>query len=179
MAIHVVSVQNNAGFLPGIILRKLVSGYEYGRVFPAGVGPALPSRDAADWPPSRFSLSVETRRYGWLRMVFPSMRLFRAPIWCPSKGVAARERRGTPSRCAWQYSIGWIYTRFGEGGGQLDRRQARGGLNPCARESKAARTGRFLREKMMLTTVFFLPARTTRNGEQARFRGLFQGCTGL
>ena len=32
-------------------------------------------------------------------------------------------------------SIGWVRTRFGEGGGQLDRRRARGGLNPCARES--------------------------------------------
>ena len=39
-------------------------------VFPAGVGPGLPWRDAAKWLPSRFSLSVETqRRYGWLRMV--------------------------------------------------------------------------------------------------------------
>ena len=46
-------------------LRKLVSGYECGRVFPAGVGPGSPSRDAASWLPSRFSLSVETRRrYG-------------------------------------------------------------------------------------------------------------------
>ena len=35
--------------------------------------------------PSRFGLSVETRRrYGWLRrMVFPGVRPFRAPIWCP------------------------------------------------------------------------------------------------
>ena len=39
-------------------------------------------------------------------------------------------------------------TRFGEGGGQLDRRRARGVLNPCARES-TARTGRFLREKLI------------------------------
>ena len=53
-------------------LRKLVSRYECGRVFPAGVGPGSPSRDAASWLPSRFSLSVETRRrYGWLRMMFP------------------------------------------------------------------------------------------------------------
>ena len=51
-----------------------------------GVGPGSPSRDAANWLPSRFSLSVETRRrYGWLRiMVFPGARLFRAPIWSPS-----------------------------------------------------------------------------------------------
>ena len=42
------------------------------RVFPAGVGPGSPSRDAADWLPSRVSQSIETRRrYGWLRMVFP------------------------------------------------------------------------------------------------------------
>ena len=65
----------------------LVSGNECGRVFPAGVGPGSPSRDAANWLPSRFSLSVETRRrYGWLRGVFPGARLFRAPIWCPSGG---------------------------------------------------------------------------------------------
>ena len=62
-------------------LRNLVSGYECGRVFPAGVGPGSPSRDATNWLPSRFSLSVATRRrYGWLRMVFPGARLFRAPI---------------------------------------------------------------------------------------------------
>ena len=39
-------------------------------------------------------------------------------------------------------------TRFGEGVGQLDRRRVRGVLNPCARDSKA-RTGRFLREKLI------------------------------
>ena len=43
-------------------LRNLVSGYECGRVFPAGVGPGSPSRDAASWLPSRFGLLVETRR---------------------------------------------------------------------------------------------------------------------
>ena len=68
-------------------LRNLVSGYERGRVFLAGVGPGSPSRDAANWPPSRFGLSVETRRrYNWLRIVFPGVRLFRAPTWCPSGG---------------------------------------------------------------------------------------------
>ena len=41
-----------------------------------------------------------------------------------------------------------LRTRFSEGGGQLDRRRARGGLNPCARVSKA-RTGRFLRDKLI------------------------------
>ena len=83
-------------------LRNLVSGYECGRVFPAGVGPGSPSRDAVNWPPSRFSLSVETRRrFGWLRMmVFPGAHLFRAPIWCPSGGwrhARGREHcRGEP-----------------------------------------------------------------------------------
>ena len=82
-------------------LRNLVSGYECGRVFPAGVGPGSSSRDAANWLPSRFSLSVEMRRrYGWLRMVFPGARLFRAPIRCPSGGwwhARAREHcRGEP-----------------------------------------------------------------------------------
>ena len=67
---------------------SLVSRYECGRVFPAGVGSGSPSSDAVNWLPSRFSLSVETRRrYGWLRMmVFSGARLFRAPIWCPSGG---------------------------------------------------------------------------------------------
>ena len=69
-------------------LRNLVSGYECGRVFPAGVGPGSPSRDAANWLLSwRFGLPVETRRqYGWLRMVFSGVCLFRAPIWWPSGG---------------------------------------------------------------------------------------------
>ena len=78
-------------------LRNPVSGYECGRVFPSGVGPGSPSRDAANWLPSRSSLSVETRRrYGWLRMmVFPGVRLFRAPIWCPSGGWRTREAGST------------------------------------------------------------------------------------
>ena len=75
--------------------------YECGRVFPAGVGPGSPSRDAANWLPWRFGLSVETRRqYGWLRIVFSGVRLFRAPIWWPSGGwrhARGREHcRGEP-----------------------------------------------------------------------------------
>ena len=83
-------------------LRNLVLGYECGRVFPAGVGPGSPSRDAVNWLPSRFSLSVETRRrFGWLRMMaFPGAHLFRAPIWWPSGGwrhARGREHcRGEP-----------------------------------------------------------------------------------
>ena len=86
-------------------LRNLVSGYECGRVFPAGVGPGSPSRDAANWLPSRSDLSVETRRqYGWLRMVFSGVRLFRAPIWWPSGG--------------WRHARGREHCR-GEPGGSL------------------------------------------------------------
>ena len=130
--------------------------------------------------PSRFSRSVETRRrYDWLRMMFPGARLFRAPIWCTSGGMAARERQGALSqRVWWCSSTGWIRTRFVEGGGQLDRRRARGVLNPCARESKA-RIGRFLRKKLMSDHVFFFLRGPTRSGERARFVGLFQGCTWL
>ena len=78
-------------------LRNLVSGYECGRVFPAGVGPGSPSRDAVNWLPSRFSLSVETRRrFGWLRMmVFPGAHLSRAPIWCLREGGGTREAGST------------------------------------------------------------------------------------
>ena len=42
------------------------------------------------------SLSVETRRRCGLRtMVFPGVRPFRAPIWCPSGGWRTREARST------------------------------------------------------------------------------------
>ena len=80
---------------------QLDTGYECGRIFSAGVGPGSPSIDTANWMPSRFSLSVETRRrYGWLRIVFPGARLFRASSWCPSGGwlhARGRERcRGEP-----------------------------------------------------------------------------------
>ena len=86
-------------------LRSLVSGYECGRVFPAGVGLGSPSRDAANWLPSRSDLSVETRRqYGWLRMVFSGVRLFRAPFWWPSGG--------------WRHARGREHCR-GEPGGSL------------------------------------------------------------
>ena len=70
--------------------------------------------------------------------------------------VAARERQGVLLRRAWQRSIGWVRTRFGDGGGHLDRRRARGGLNPCARESKA-RTERISEGKAhVLPRSFFI-----------------------
>ena len=160
-------------------LRNLVSGYVCGMVFPAVVGPGSPSRDAANWLLSRFGLSVETRRrYGCLRMVFPGVRLFRAPIFGPFRRVAARERQRVLSRRAWLFSIGWVRTRFGEGRGQLDRRRARGGLNPCARESKA-RTGRFLNDKLMSDHGHFSSYEGHKERRTGKIRGLFQGYKGL
>ena len=68
-------------------------------------GKYLNLRDAANWLPSRFGLSVETRReYGWVRMVFSGVRLFRAPIWWPSGG--------------WRHARGREHCR-GEPGGSL------------------------------------------------------------
>ena len=87
---------NNIAVHPrALSLRNLVSGYECGKVFPAGVERGSPSRDAANWLPSRLGLSVGTRRrYIWLRMVFPGVRLFWAPIWCPSGGWRHARGRG-------------------------------------------------------------------------------------
>ena len=86
----------------------LMNNFEHGvfsiePINTADVGPGSPSRDAANWLPSRFSLSVETRRrYGWLRMmVFPGARLFPSPNLVPFGRVAARERQGALSRRAW------------------------------------------------------------------------------
>ena len=72
----------------------------------------------------------------------PSSNLVPFGRWRHAKG---REHcRGEPDSAL----SGWVRTRFGENGGQLDRRRARGGLNSCAREYKA-RTGRFLRENLI------------------------------
>ena len=86
-----------------------------------------------------------------------------ALIWCPSRGGVSREVGGTAvgslprsSRCKRTVarSIARVSTRFGERGGQLDHRRARGVLNPCARESKA-RTGRFLGVKLISDHCLF------------------------
>ena len=66
----------------------------------------------------------------------------------------------------------WVRTRFGEGGGQLDRRRARGGLNPCARESKA-RTGRFLREKLISDHGHFSSYEGHMERRTGKIRGAF------
>ena len=62
-------------------------------------------------------------------------------------GGGTREARGTfAESLVALYLV--VRPKFGEGGGQFDRRGDRGVLNFCARESKA-RTGRFLREKLI------------------------------
>ena len=85
------------------------------------------------------------------------VRLFRAPTSCPSGGGGTPEAGGTVAegligsrstrKRTVTRSIGRVSARFGEGGGQLDRRQARVVLNLCAPEP-TARTGRFLRGKL-------------------------------
>ena len=98
----------------------------------------------------------------------------RCPPLPSSNLVQARGRghcRGEPGN-----ALSWVRTRFGEDGGQDDRRQAKGVLNPCARESKA-RTGRFLREKLMSDHGLF----SSYEGQQGAANGqyswdVFQGC---
>ena len=80
-------------------------------------------------------------------MVFSGVRLFRAPFWWPSGGwrhARGREHcRGEPGS---SLSGGYAPdSAKAEGSSIVDEP---GGLNPCARESKA-RTGRFLREKLI------------------------------
>ena len=66
-----------------------------------------------------FSRPVETwRRYGWLRMVFPGARLFRAPLWCPSGG--------------WRHARGREHCR-GESGNVLS-----GGYAPDSAKAKGS-----------------------------------------
>ena len=56
--------------------------------------------------------------------------LFLLFVWCPCMAI----------NVSVQYNgvlLPDIILQIGEGGGQLNRRRARGGLNPCARESQA------------------------------------------
>ena len=66
-----------------LVLSPSETGFECGRVFPAGVGPGSPSRDAAHWLCSRNSADRLRRGggYDWLRMVFPGAR---APLPSPN-----------------------------------------------------------------------------------------------
>ena len=111
-------------------------------------------------------------------MVFPGVRLFRAPFGALREGGGTREAGSTVAeRLVVLYRVG-VRTRFGEGGGQPDRRRARGGLNPCARESKA-RTGTFLREKLMSDHGLFssYEGHKERNGQDSW--GFFKDAQGF
>ena len=59
-----------------------------------------------------------------------------------------------------------------QGGGQLDRRRARGGLNPCAREPQAW-TGRFLRGKLMSDHGHFSSYEGHKERRTVKIRGAF------
>ena len=59
-----------------------------------------------------------------------------------------------------------------KGGGQLDRRRARGGLNPCARESKA-RIRRFLGEKLTSDHGNFSSYEDHKERRTGKIRGAF------
>ena len=156
-------------------LRNLVSGYEYGRVFPAGVGPGSPSRDAANWLLSRFGL----RQYGWLGMVFSGVRLFRAPIWWPSGGwrhARGREhcRREPGSSLSGGYAPD---SAKAEGSSIVD--EPGEGWTPVRENRKQREPGGFWGKSWSLTAVVFLPTRATWSGERARFVGFFKDAQGF
>ena len=46
-------------------------------------------------------------------------------------------------------SVGRVSTKFGEGGGHLDRRRVKEVRNPCMREQSWAKTGRLPRVKLV------------------------------
>ena len=157
-------------------LRNLVLGYECGRVFPASVGPEDSlSRDAANWLSSRFSQSVETRRwYGWLRMVFPGARLFRAPIWWPSGGINGGMRK---ARSAVVESLVALY-RVVRHQIRRGRREARSSTNQGSAEPLCVRikgTNREVSEGKadLLTMGCFLPTRANKERRTGKIRGAF------
>ena len=153
-------------------LRNLVSGYECGRVFPAGVGPGSPSRDAANWLPSRSDLLVETRRqYGWLMMVFSGVRLFRAPIGGLREGGGTREAGSTVAES--------LVVFYQVGTHQIRRRRraarsltSQGRAEPLCARTKA-RTGRFLREKLISDHGHFSPYEGHMERRTSKIRGAF------
>ena len=144
-------------FPRALSLRNLVSGHECGRVFPAGVGPGSPSRGAANWLPSRFSLSVETRGmvgWGWCSQVRASSELQpRAlrEVWRDARG---RERTVAESLVAF-YRVGTHQIR-------RRRRAARsltsqGSAEPvCARIKGANREDSEGKADVWPRSVFFL-----------------------
>ena len=106
--------------------------------------------------------------------MFPSARRFRAPIWCPSGDGDTREAESTVAESL--VALRWVGThQVRRAKGKLDRRRVRGVLNPCARESKA-RTGRFLREKLISDHgLSFLPTRADKEQGAGKVRGPFLG----
>ena len=97
-------------------------------------------------------------------------------MWHVAESLVGRH---STRQCTVAGSIEPVNTRFDEGGGQLDRRRARGVLNPCARESKAP-TGGFLREKLFSDHGLFSSNHTQQGATNGQdFCAFFQGCTGF
>ena len=105
-------------------------------------------------------------------MVFSGVRLFRAPIWWPSGGW--RHARGREHCCGepgGSLSGGYAPdSAKAEGSAIVD--EPGGGLNPCARESKA-RTGRFLREKLISDHGHFSSYEGHMERRTGKIRGAF------
>ena len=116
------------------------------------------------------------------------VHLFQAPIWCPSGGGSTRKAGGIVAeslvgRRTTQALRGTLYRvskhQVWWGGGQIDRRRARGVLNPCAPESKAQR-GEFLRDKLISNRGLFSFYESQQGAANGRdFWGVCPGCTGL
>ena len=149
------------------------------QTLPVGsIPPGSPSRDTANWLPSRFSLSVDTRRrYGWLRMVFPGALLSRTPVGALREVLRhARGRkhcRGEPG----SYRVGTL---------QIRRRQ-RAARSSTSQDSAEPLCTRIKGSNQEVSEVkadvwpryFFFLRGPTRSCERARFVGLVQGRTGL
>ena len=84
-------------------LRNLVPGYDCGRVFPAGVGPGSPSRDALQPTGCLCDSACHLDAAAvWLAEdAVPRCAPLPCPNLVPFGRVAAREGQGAPSRRAW------------------------------------------------------------------------------
>ena len=110
------------------------------------------------------------------------MRLLRAPILCPSGGGFNREAGGTlveslvggssTRKRTVARSIGRVSNRFGEGGGRLDRRRARGVLN-LVRRNQGREPGGFRGKSLSLTTVCFLLTKANKERRTCKVIGAF------
>ena len=149
-----------------------VRGMSVGGSFPAGVGPGSPSRDAANWLPSQFGLSVETRRqYGWLRMVY---------LVCASSELQFGDlREGGGTREAGSTVAESLVVLYQVGTHQIRRRRraarsltSQGRAKPMSARTES-RTGRFLREKLISDHGHFSSYESHMERRKGKIRGAF------